>query len=255
MKSFVLIILSTLLVTVSGIGCKSRKAKLDCAQALTSYPKEVLTEVSENLASFEFLSMRAKANYTQGQNSNSFGMNIKMQKDSFVWVSIVAVIELARAYITPDTFVLLDRFNKKYYKGAIQDLEKFTGQNLSLSQLQNLLISNPIYGITLFEKNNDELRKDHLKYESDGIVNRVELSGCYRSISSEFTTTTDSKKVVVDYQNFSKEKDLGYVGNQININANGAGKSFNFLMEYTSISTAEFDPIVFIIPSRYEKGN
>ncbi len=255
MKRFVAIALSTFLLTLTGVGCKSRKAKLDCAQALTKYPKDVKVEVAENLASFEFLSMRAKAKYTQGQNSNSFGMNIKMQKDSFVWVSVVAVIEVARAYITPDTFVLLDRFNKKYYKGAIQDLERFTGQNLSLSQLQNLLISNPIYGIELFEKNNDELRKDHLKYENAGIVNRVELSGCYRSMSSEFTTTTDAKKVVVDYQNFSKEKDLGFVGNQININANGAVKSFDFLMEYTSISTADFDPIVFIIPSRYAKGN
>ena len=240
---------------MSGVGCKSRKAKLDCAASLTAYPKDVNTQLQENLASFNYLSMRAKAKYTQAQNSNSFGMNIKMQKDSFVWVSIVAVIEVARAYITPDSFVLLDRFNKKYYKGAIQDLEKYTGQNLTLAQLQNVLISNPIYAAELFEKNNDELRKDHLKYTTNGLINRLNLSGCYRTLSSEFTSTTDSKKVTVEYNNFTKEKDLGFVANQISINADGVGRGFDFLMEYTTISTAPFDPIVFIIPSRYEKGN
>ncbi|MFT5513714.1 MAG: hypothetical protein ACI8SE_002123 [Bacteroidia bacterium] len=222
---------------------------------LNKYPNNVLVEVAENLANFEYLSLRVKANYSKGDNSNSFAMNVKMQKDSFVWVSVVAVIEVARAYITTDSFTVIDRINRKYYTGAISDLKQFTGQDLSLNQLQNMLIANPLYAVDAFKKYNDELRKDHLKYQSTGLINRVQLSGCFRSMNAEFSSSENADKVEVDYANFTKEKDVGYLPQQVTIDANGNGKKFTFLMEYSSISTTPFDPIIFKIPSKYENGN
>lgn len=255
MKKGYTIFIAFLICMLCLAGCKSRKPKADCTQKLGNYPKNVLTEVSDNLATFEYLSLRVKANYSQGDNSNSFAMNIKMQKDSFVWVSVVAVIEVARAYITTDSFKLIDRINRKYYMGAIADLKQFTGQDLSLVQLQNMLIANPLYAVDAFQKSNDELRNDHLKYQSSGLVNRVQLSGCFRSMTTVFSSVENANKVEVDYANFTKEKDIGYLPQQVTIEANGDGKRFTFLMDYSSIGTSPFDPIIFKIPSRYEKGN
>jgi hypothetical protein len=235
--------------------CKSRKPKSDCTALLIKYPKDVLTQVSENLVQYDHLSLRVKANYTSEGNSNSFGMNVKMRKDSFVWVSVVAVIEVARAYITPDSFKLIDRFNKKYYVGAITDLKRFTGQDLSLSQLQDLLVANPLYAVNVFEKKNDDLRNDFLQYQTPGLTNRVQVSGCYRSMASEFTSSTSANKIAIDYSMFKKEKGLGYFPNSVSIDANGNNKKFKMVLEYSSVSTTPFDPIRFTIPSKYEKGN
>lgn len=248
-----LIVTSALQIGMSG--CKSRKPKSDCTAYLIDYPKDVLDQVTENLADYDYLSLRVKANYTQGQNSNGFGMNVKMQKDSFVWVSVTAMIEVARAYITTDSFKLIDRLNRKYYLGAISDLKQFTGQEMTLSQVQNLLVGNPLYAVDLFKKQNDELRNDFLEHQSTGIVNRIQLSGCYRSMSTEFSSNENTNRINIDYTKFTKEKSIGYIPNAVNIAAQGNGKKYNLVMEYSSISAEPFQKISFTIPSKYEKGN
>lgn len=245
-----------MLTTLAGLqSCKSRKAKEDCTTYLPKFPKDVLETVTENLADYEYVSLRVKANYSQGSNSNSFGMNVKMQKDSFVWVSVVAVIEVARAYITADSFKLIDRINRKYYLGAISDLKQFTGQDLSLRQLQELFVGNPLYGVNLFQQKNDELRSDYLEHISSGIINKVQLSGCFRPMTMEFSSNANADKIRVDYKNFTKEKNVGYMPTLVNIDAEGNGKKYNMLMEYSSISAEPFSDIQFTIPSKYEKGN
>lgn len=249
----VLVLFSLTLVMFSG--CKSRKPKSDCTTYLVKYPKDVLTLVSENLTTYDYLSLRVKANYTEADNSNSFAMNIKMKKDSFVWVSVTAMLEVARAYITPDSFKLIDRLHRKYYVGAISDLKQFTGQEMTLSQVQSLFVGDPLYLVDLFSKKNDELRNDFLEHQSDGIINRIQLSGCYRSMSTEFTSNTTTNRIDIDYTNFTKEKGIGYMPNRVNLVANGNGKKYNLLMEYSSISSEPFQDISFTIPSKYEKGN
>lgn len=236
-------------------GCKSRKPKSDCTTYLTKYPKDVLTLVTENLATYEYLSLRVKANYTEADNSNGFAMNIKMQKDSFVWVSVTAMIEVARAYVTTDSFKLIDRLHRKYYVGAISDLKQFTGQEMTLSQVQNLFVGDPLYLVDLFTKKNDELRNDFLEHQSEDIINRIQLSGCFRSMTTEFSSNTNTNKIDIDYTNFTKEKGIGYMPNTVNLVANGNGKKYNLLMEYSSISAEPFQDISFTIPSKYEKGN
>ncbi|MFT5722964.1 MAG: hypothetical protein ACI9JN_000069 [Bacteroidia bacterium] len=243
-------------ITIANLcGCKSRKPHSDCTTSLTKHPSNVLSQVTENLADYDYLSLGIKANYTTGQNSTGFAMNVKMQKDSFVWVRVSVLIEVARAYITPDSFTVLDRINRKYYEGTIADLKQFTGQELSLSQLQDLFVANPLYAVELFRSSNDDLRNDHLQHQASGIINRIQLSGCFRSKITEFSSPTNENKVKIEYANFTKEKGVGYIPSMVNVDAEGNGKKYNLVMEYTSVSTTPFEPIRFKVPSKYEKGN
>ena len=255
MKRLSTFLLFAILIQMGMSGCKSRKRKSDCTTYLTSYPKDVLEQVTENLASYEYMSLRVKASYTEGDNSSGFAMNVKMQKDSFVWVSVSAMIEVARAYVTPDSFKLIDRLHRKYYVGAISDLKKFTGQDMTLSQVQSLFVGNPLYAVDLFSQKNDALRNDFLEHQSEGITNRIQLSGCYRSMTTEFSSNTNTNRINIDYSNFTKEKGIGYMPNTVNVVAQGNGKKYDLLMEYSSVSSEPFQEISFTIPSKYEKGN
>jgi hypothetical protein len=255
MNRLLTIVFLGLITMVNLSSCKSRKPTKGCAEILEKYPDNVLSQVTKNMVNFDYLSLRIKANYNDGDNSTSFGMNVKMQKDSFLWASITAVIEVARAHITSDSFTLIDRLNKKYYTGSIQDLKQFTGQEMTLGQLQALFIGNPLYAVDLFQKSNDDLRNDFLQHKSSGIINRVQLSGCFRSLETEFQSDVNQNAVNIDYSNFTKETDLGMVPNKVNVDASGDGKKFNLQMEYSSISPSEFEPIQFVVPSKYEKAN
>lgn len=246
--------LSIVVLTVAIFGCKNRKPQLDCTQQLLKLPSDAKNKLTENLVDFQDVTMRVKANYTGGDNDQGFGMIVKMRKDSFVWVSISVMIEVARAYVTPDSFTLIDRIGKKYYVESIDEIEKFVGQELTLSQLQDLLLANPLFAIEGFQKNSDELRNDFLQQNQSGILNRMQLTGCYRPLSSEFSTTLNTRSVVVDYKDYEKEKELGMVPHVVSLEASDSLNKYNLLLEYTSLSTEPIDPFVFKIPSRYVKG-
>ncbi len=250
-KIYVVFIFTLVFIT----GCKNRKPKGDCATALTTLPTDVTDQMQANLADFQDVTIRVKAKYKGGNADQSFGMLMKMKKDSFVWVSISVIIEVARAYITPDSFKLIDRINKKYYLGSIETLEQFIGQKLSLSQLQNLLLANPVYALEGFQKMNDELRSDFLQQTQSGVINRMQVTECFRPNECEFTTGLDNKSVVVDYKNFSNSKDIGNIPSTVSITANDSMKNYHFLMEYTSVSAEPIPAVRFVIPSKYEQGN
>lgn len=255
MKRSIVLTLGFLLVSLAFSGCKLQKVSENCAVTLDKLPRNVQTDMAENLVSFTDLSMRIKADYKEGENKQGFAMNVKMKRDSFVWASVSVMIEAARAFITPDSFVLLDRINRKYYKGAITDLKRFTGQELTLRQLQDLLVGNPVFLIDMFQKKNDELRNDYLQHQSSGVINNVQVSGCYRTTVSEFSSIASTSKFKVEYKGFQKEKGLGIMPHLLDVTASGKGKTYNLLMEYGSISTEPIPSLTVTIPSKYEKGN
>lgn len=245
-----------MLVFLVGLAaCKGRKKTADCTVMLSALPNDVSEKLKENIVDYKDVTMRIKANYKDGNNDQSFAMNVKMRKDSFVWASVSVVLELARAYITPDSFKLLDRINKKYYAGSIHSLAQITGQDLSLTQLQDLLMANPLYALEGFQKMNDELRDDYLQQTQAGIINRIQLTGCYRPKISEYSTNLNNRSLIVDYKNFKDQKDVGIIPMGVEITAKDTLKQYNLNMEYTYISTEPIVSAPFSVPDKYEKAN
>ncbi len=242
------------LVVLLVAGCKNRKSVGDCTTPLLQLNNDINEKVEEHLAEFEDITLRVKANYKGGNNDQSFGMTIKMKKDSFIWASVNVMLEVARAYVTPDSFKLIDRINRKYYVGSVDQFERFTGQKLTLTQLQNLLLANPVYAVEGFQKMHDDLRNDFLQQTQSGIINRMQMTGCYRPGTSEFSTHLSERSFVVDYKNFTPTKNVGQVPSQVQVSASDKTKTFELMMDYTSVSTEPLPPISFTIPSKYEKG-
>ncbi len=72
---------------------------------------------------------------------------IRMQKDSIIWVSINAAlgIEVMRIIITKDSVKLLDKLDKIYTIRRIDYLQEITSLPLTLSNLQDLIVGNPVF--------------------------------------------------------------------------------------------------------------
>lgn len=112
--------------------------------------KELLEKLETNELKFETLSTKADITYTDDKET-SFKANLRIRKDSAIWLSITPAlgIEMARVLITTDSVLFMDRIHNKYFIGDFAFINKLFDVDLDYSMLEALLVGNSID----FEKN------------------------------------------------------------------------------------------------------
>lgn len=110
--------------------------------------KAMLTQIAENRIPFTTFSAKVGVDYkaTDGKG-HSVNANIRMYRDSAIWVSVNAVlgIEAIRLLITKDSVKLMNKLDKTYAVRGIDFLQQSTNLPLNLHTLQELIIGNPVY--------------------------------------------------------------------------------------------------------------
>lgn len=103
-------------------------------------------ELKNNELQFDWLSLKAEARATIDENSNAFKVNIRIRKDSLIWISASSLlgVEAARAEITPDSIKLMDKINSTYYLGDMDSLAEKFDVDADFETLQSLLVGNSI---------------------------------------------------------------------------------------------------------------
>ncbi|HZX57769.1 MAG TPA: DUF4292 domain-containing protein, partial [Mucilaginibacter sp.] len=104
------------------VSCKQKKLlvtnkKADIA-AVNPVVKNKLNNIKAAQLSFNTFSGRAKTQLTINNSSNNVTMNIRIAKGQKIWVSITAIagIEVARALITPDSILVINKLQGLYLK-------------------------------------------------------------------------------------------------------------------------------------------
>jgi hypothetical protein len=75
-------------------------------------------------------------------------VNVRMIKDSAIWMSLTASIlgvEIYRTLITPDSIIILDKQEKKYIRRSLNYLQEIVQLPVDFSTMQDLLLGNPIF--------------------------------------------------------------------------------------------------------------
>jgi len=110
--------------------------------------KENYRQLLMNHIDFTTFSGKINVDYTDADGKNyNVNANIRMQKDSVIWISITAIlgIEGLRAYITRDSVKLLDKQNKIFIARSVSYLQEVTELPLTLYSLQDLFLGNPVF--------------------------------------------------------------------------------------------------------------
>jgi hypothetical protein len=108
----------------------------------------VLQALNSARIGFQTFSSKVNVDYRGSDGKNyDVNANIRMQKDSVIWISVNAVlgIEALRALITRDSVKLIDKLNKSYRAHSIDYLQTTTALPLDLHTLQDLIIGNPVF--------------------------------------------------------------------------------------------------------------
>jgi len=100
---------------------------------------------------FDYLKAKAKFEFKNGKNDLKANANIRIKKDSLIWMSISASlgIEGARTLITQDSMVVIDRLNKQYTVLDYKELSEKYNFQINYDLLQSVLLGNlssPIQG-------------------------------------------------------------------------------------------------------------
>ncbi len=118
-----------LVLLLAATSCASRK------KTVAPTPPQTFEWLTANL------DIQAEGN---GMNFDDLSGQMRMRKDSLVWLSVTASmgIEVARAKVSTDSVWILNRLEKTYLAEPLDTLSAQLGMPLSLSLIQTLLLDN-----------------------------------------------------------------------------------------------------------------
>jgi hypothetical protein len=85
---------------------------------------------------------KAKMHYDGGGTNQEFTANFRVKKDSVIWIAITALggmVQVARIYITPDSFYMVNYIQKEAYCMTIGQAAKLLPVPVGFSTLQNIV--------------------------------------------------------------------------------------------------------------------
>lgn len=102
----------------------------------------VADELSIQDIDFDYLTSSSKIRYRNDEESVSATANIRVKKDSVIWISVTPGfgIEAARGLITRDSVLFINRLDKEYSTYSFQELSNKFNFNLNYDLLQAVLL-------------------------------------------------------------------------------------------------------------------
>ena len=136
-----IILAGTIVLLLSS--CKSTRPLMK-APLKEEGPEYLYSKLKENELKFDWLSVKFDASYHEKRNSTDFKGQIRIRKDSLIWVSITPAlgIEYLRMVITNDSVKYVNRFNKEYFVGDYALVSRFLQINIDFDILQSLILGN-----------------------------------------------------------------------------------------------------------------
>ncbi|MEO6851746.1 MAG: DUF4292 domain-containing protein [Mucilaginibacter sp.] len=139
-----LLVICCLLAMVS---CKARKLAV-VASGDNKVPIKTLIgkldSIRQNQLNFNTFSGKARTKLTIGTSSNDVTLNIRINKGHKIWVSITAIagIEVARALITPDSILVLNKLQGLYLKKPFDYIYRYASRQMDYKALEAILVGN-----------------------------------------------------------------------------------------------------------------
>jgi len=253
------------LLIVAAAGCKARKP----AATVTVIPPPPVNELSkkksENIkllksrdVSFKTFSIKAKANLDINGNRNNAAMNIRMENDKQIWVSITAFagIEVARALITPDSIKVRNNIQGVYLKKPFSYIHRYTSKQVNFQWLQSILTGNTI---TEFLTEQADIAEENgvwkLEGEKETLVYKVLFDAMMKVKETNINDVKSGQALKIVYSGAYLNVSGTPIPNGITINSMAGTRRANIELEYTAIERNPVLEFPFSVPAKYELVN
>ena len=245
------------------VSCKAKK-QVVATQGPVNNPVVVkpvisskLTEIRKSQADFTTFSGRAKTKLDINGSSNDVTLNIRIQKGQKIWVSVTAIagIEVARALITPDSLLVINKLQGLYMKKPFSYIYTYTSREIDYSSIEALLVGNAIPQLL---NGGTQMQTDSGKTVLSGslqeLVYKLILGPDMKANHTDLANQAQGQSLTVDNSTFIQSGNR-VLPSQINMSSVANSKKVQVNLHYMK---ADFDlPLEypFSIPSRYAPAN
>jgi len=132
------------------LGCHTRKKLVANTSAQATAPvnaiEDKLSAIRAQQVNFNTFSGKAKTTLSINKDSHDFTLNIRINNNKEIWASVTALlgIEAARAVITPDSIMVINRLQGVYIKKPFSFIYKYTNREVDYDMLQALFTGNAV---------------------------------------------------------------------------------------------------------------
>ncbi|MCD4746309.1 MAG: DUF4292 domain-containing protein [Bacteroidales bacterium] len=263
-------IISLLLFLIISFSCKSTRHIVK--EPLKEYGADYLFEqLKKNELKFDWFSAKFTIDYINDKKKTSFNGQVRMQKDSVIWVSFSPAlgIEIARLLITNDSIKFLNRINNTYFLGDYNFVNDFLNTNIDYDILQSIILGNDFsyYENGKFRATYDS-KEYHLvtagrrklkKYVRTGLdAERIFIQNIFLNPENFKITRIkikeikkENKKLEATYSDF-KDIDSQIFPNHIDYDLT-AENPIKISIDYSKISINKALKLPFRIPAKYTR--
>jgi hypothetical protein len=255
------------------LSCRTTKKVTEAPLPVKLKGDSVITVFDSLMAhqfDFEWLSAKADVEYTDKDSSaTSFDINLRMRKDSAIWISITPLlgIEVARVLVTPDSMRILDRLNKTYMSRDFSFLEDMLKTKINFEIMQAVIIGNyfpyqkneklkSVYEdstflilSTLSKHKVKRLMED--KDPNKPIVQDFWIDSNYKINRAKITDDKLDRTLEAGYAHYF-EVNKKLFPQQINVNVTAASP-IKIDVKFSKVSTDEALTLPFSVPDKYER--
>jgi hypothetical protein len=240
---------SSLVLLKNNVAIDTSAAKKELIHATATMP------VWSRRTDFRTFSTKARMHYDDGSKSYDFVANIRMRKDSIIWVSVTVggLIQVARAVITPDSFKAVVFVEKEAYLGPVSKANEFLPAGIDFYALQNLLIGDPVLSGGTVTDATDFGGTWSYRFEQANYIQQTNYNKADSTLRScqVVATGTADKALQVQYGDYRRNNNQMYSDmRKLNI-INGA-KQIQVDMNYNNSAVNEVLSFPFSIPQNYQ---
>jgi len=226
-------------------------------------------QLKKNELKYNLFTSKITVTVIENKNSNTFYGNIRLKRDTALWLSITPAvgIEMLRVLITPDSLKLINRIKQTYISEKFDYINTLLNTDMDFDVLQSFIIGNDL---SYYENDKFKAAIENKKYTLTTVGRRKikkfikeneNLKMMLQKISINPETfkiekiaineINDKRKIDAKYSQFSdvnNQKFAFHVEYEMI-----ADKKFNMLIDYAKIQIDKPFEMPFNIPEKYTK--
>ena len=129
-------------------GCSNEQRIADGKPLRSRDPNNILKRYDKEALKWDWIGFKLDTEINVEGKSDSFTMNVRMARDSAIWISLSPAlgVELARVLLLPDSVRVISKvpLNKFVFEGNYKQLEKSLGIPFDFYTFQDLLSGKPL---------------------------------------------------------------------------------------------------------------
>lgn len=267
MKSVLNLVLILMLVA-----CNKSKPTVESPVAALENKRtsELVQEVQQRDFTAPFISLKSSVSIESPDRSNTIKASIRIKPDSVVWISASALgYEAFRLMARKDSVFLMNRTEKKYYKGSFEGLGEKIKLDINYQFLESILLGNYMGNQpNLSMKKYKDKEYYLLSTVNKGMLKKADKKGDEKPEKFDeyiFTNWIDpnsyrverilaknipqNKEVQIEYANFMEMNDMKLA--QEIVCYFQTDKAFQVSINYNKVNLPETLSFPFRIPSKY----